>query len=133
MVKLPKINSDKAVESYVNELMNSRTSFHKLHLKVTGPGSYAAHKALDEFYNGIVDHIDNIVEQYQGATERLLDIPDSVPTKLNSVQDALLYLKDLCSKTTYLQSQITMSEIVNQLDEVKSLIDSTIYKLKFLS
>ena len=28
----------------VGELMNAATSFHKLHLKVKGEGSYAAHK-----------------------------------------------------------------------------------------
>ena len=31
----------------VSELMNAGTSFHKLHLKVTGVGSFAAHKALN--------------------------------------------------------------------------------------
>ena len=34
----------------VQELMNAATSFHKLHLHVNGPGSYAQHKALTREY-----------------------------------------------------------------------------------
>jgi hypothetical protein len=34
---------DTMVAACAVELMNARNSFHKLHLKVTGPGSYAAH------------------------------------------------------------------------------------------
>jgi len=32
----------------VSELMNAATSFHKMHLKITGLGSYAGHKALNK-------------------------------------------------------------------------------------
>ncbi len=39
---------DAMTSSMVVELMNARTSFHKLHLQVTGDGSYAQHKALNE-------------------------------------------------------------------------------------
>ncbi len=39
---------DEMTAMLVQELMNASTSFHKLHLKVTGVGSYAQHKALGE-------------------------------------------------------------------------------------
>ena len=41
---------DTMVSACATELMNARTSIHKLHLKVTGEGSFAAHKALNELY-----------------------------------------------------------------------------------
>lgn len=53
---------DAMVASCVTELMNAATSFHKLHLKVTGPGSYAAHKALNRLYDALPDHADTVAE-----------------------------------------------------------------------
>lgn len=48
---------------------------HREHLKVTGPGSYAKHKALNEFYEGIVDLADKFAETYQGKNGIIDDIP----------------------------------------------------------
>jgi DNA-binding ferritin-like protein len=109
------------------------TSLHQLHLKVTGPGSYAAHKALNEFYDGMPDLVDAVAEQYQGAREKLLDIPAPAPYKCGSVPEALAHLKELYNEIQELQKIMPFSEIVNQLDEMKSLIASTKYKLMFLS
>jgi DNA-binding ferritin-like protein len=114
------------------DLLNAVTTIHKIHLKITGLGSFAAHKALNEFYDEIGDHADSIVEQFQGAEEKLLEMPNTAPTELNSVEETIDYLRKLKDKTAALQSIMPHSEIVNQLDEVKSLIDSTKYKLLFL-
>jgi DNA-binding ferritin-like protein len=118
--------------AYAQDLLNSVTSIHKIHLKVTGLGSFAAHTALNTFYDEIGDLADGIVEQFQGAEEKLLEMPNTAPTELNSVEETIDYLRNLKDKTTALQSIMPHSEIVNQLDEVKSLIDSTKYKLLFL-
>ncbi len=117
----------------VTDLMNAGVSMHQLHLKVTGQGSFAAHKALGEFYEAIQDHADSIAEQYQGARESLLDMPSPPHVKLDSVESAIEMLRDLTVKVNALQKIMPFTEIVNQLDEVKSLIDSTKYKLLFLS
>ena len=48
----PKSGSvDTMTYACVSELMNADTAFHKLHIKVTGAGSYAAHKALNDLYD----------------------------------------------------------------------------------
>ena len=109
------------------------TSIHQLHLKVTGPGSFAAHKALNEFYDGMPDLVDAVAEQYQGAREKLLDFPAVSPYKCGSVQEAISHMKELYTEVNELQKIMPFSEVVNQLDEVKSLIASTKYKLMFLS
>jgi len=114
------------------DLMALSTSMHKLHLKITGAGSYAVHKALNEFYDEMPDKVDAFVEQYQGAREKLLDIPES-SIMCNSVQEALAHMRMLYERTTALQAMMPFSEVTNQLDEVKSLISSTKYKLMFLS
>ena len=109
------------------------TSVHQLHLKVTGPGSFSAHKALNEFYDGMPDLVDAVAEQYQGAREKLLDFPAVSPYKCGSVQEAISHMKELYTEVNELQKIMPFSEVVNQLDEVKSLIASTKYKLMFLS
>ena len=109
------------------------TSMHQLHLKITGPGSYSAHKALNEFYDGMPDLVDAVAEQYQGAREKLLDLPVVPAYKCGSVQEAISHMKDLYTEVADLQKIMPFSEVTNQLDEVKSLISATKYKLMFLS
>jgi len=134
MTKLPRPGSslESTTASCVTELMNARTSFHKLHLKITGVGSFAGHKALNELYDALPGHADDLAEGFQGASEKLLDYQDSAPRPLNSVQEAVAYLREIKEMITSLQSQMPYSEIVNELDNVKSTINSIKYKLLFL-
>ena len=114
------------------EMMNAATSFHRLHLKVTGDGSYAAHKALGEFYEGLHGHADTLVEGYQGIAEKLLKYTDMPIRTLDTTADAVGYLRDLYNTINKLQGMMPYSEIVNNLDLVKDSINSTKYKLLFL-
>jgi len=123
---------DTMTAACVSELMNAATSFHKLHLKVTGVGSFAAHKALNELYDALPDHADTIVEGYQGATEKLLTYSEVAPRTLDTVADGVKYLKDIYAMINKLQGMLPYSEIVNNLDLVKDSINSTKYKLLFL-
>ena len=123
---------DTMTAACVSELMNAATSIHKLHLKVTGPGSYAAHKALNELYDALPGHADDLAEGYQGAAEKLLTYSESAPRTLNSVDDALAYIREMTSMVNGLQDKMPYSELVNDLDTVKSTLNSAKYKLKFL-
>ena len=120
------------VAACVSELMNAGTSFHKLHLKVTGLGSFAAHKALNEIYDAMPGHADDLAEGFQGAAEKLLEYEDVAPRVLNSVQEALAYCRDITQMVNGLQAIMPYSEIVNDLDTVKSSLNSVKYKLSFL-
>lgn len=121
------------VAECVEELLNSATSFHKLHLKVTGMGSFAQHKALNKIYDSLPDHGDTIAEEFQGAKEEILKYPGKSPRILSSKEDAIQYVRDLKQMISDLQSKMPYSEIVNQLDNVKSSLNSLKYKLLFLS
>jgi DNA-binding ferritin-like protein len=125
-------NVDSLTSACVTELMNAAQSFHKLHLKITGTGSYAAHKALNELYDALPGHADDLAEGFQGATEKLLSYTDVAPRKLDSVTDAVDYLKDMCDMVCKLQDKMPYSEIVNDLDTIKSTMNSAKYKLLFL-
>lgn len=125
-------NVESLTAACVSELMNATTSFHKLHLKVTGTGSYAAHKALNDLYDALPGHADDLAEGFQGAHEKLLSYGDAPARKLDTVADAIDYLKDMCDMVCKLQDKMPYSEIVNDLDTIKSTMNSAKYKLLFL-
>ena len=124
---------DAMTGSLVQELMNAATSFHKLHLQVSGPGSYAQHKALNEIYDTLPDLADSIAEGYQGACEILLKYEGQGPAILESVDDAIEYLRQMKTQVDELQAVMPHTEIVNVLDTVKDAINSAKYKLIFLA
>lgn len=125
-------NCDTMTAACATELMNAASSFHKLHLKVKGSGSFAAHKALNELYDALPDHADTLIEGYQGAAEKILDYSEVSPKVLNTVEEAIGYLREMYQMVNNLQSKMPYSEIINSLDTLKDSINSTKYKLLFL-
>lgn len=120
---------DSGLRDLIVELLHAATKTHFIHLKTT---SFAAHKALNEFYDQVVEHADSLAEQYQGITETLLDYPIVNVSPINTVEEAIDYMKLLYVRINQVQGTCHYSEIVNELDNVKSLINSTKYKLIFL-
>jgi hypothetical protein len=123
---------DTMTAACATEMMNAAISFHRLHLKIKGDGSYAAHKALGDFYDGLHGHADTLVEGYQGVSEKLLSYKDMPIRTLDTVADGVAYLRDMYNSINKLQGMLPYSEIVNNLDLVKDSINSTKYKLLFL-
>lgn len=123
---------DTMTAACATELMNAAISFHKLHLKVTGDGSFAAHIALNPFYDGLHGHADTLVEGYQGVAEKILTYTEMPIRTLDTVADGVAYLRDMYNSINKLQGMMPYSEIVNNLDLVKDSINSTKYKLLFL-
>ncbi len=109
------------------ELFHSSTNAHIQHLRTR---SYAAHKALGEYYESVLDKADSLAEAYQGRYG-LIEFPN-LPFKMES--DSVMMLKGL---RRYIDdnrmAMVQDSELQNLLDEVIALIDSTLYKLEFLS
>jgi DNA-binding ferritin-like protein len=136
MSYIDKMKSSKkeSIPALAVELMDAATKFHVLHLTVTGAGSYAAHKALNNLYDALPGLADAVAEGYQGATGTIPDYPDNIsaPT-MRSVKDAINYIDQLHTKITRVQDGCEFSEIVNDLDNIKSTLNSAKYKLKFLS
>lgn len=124
---------DDETAELAEELLMASTAFHKLHLKVKDLGSYSAHKALNELYTALPDHVDALVESYQGASERIISCGHESSLKtLNTVEEAVSYIRELCGEICELQGVMPYSEIVNDLDTVKSTLNSAKYKLLFL-
>lgn len=109
-------------------LLHSVTNAHILHLTTQ---SYAEHKALEDFYTEIGDLVDSFVEAFQGKYGLLHDFTSDYALPGQPVA-YLTYLKD---EVQTLRSQPKFpqdTELQNITDEIASLIDSTLYKLRFL-
>jgi len=105
---------------FIGILFQSRDTMHIAHLQTT---SFAEHKALNGYYDSILDLTDNFTEAYFGRFKRVeIVIPES------KVMDSISHLKELQSiveteRTNY------PSEIQNIMDEMLALIDKTLYLL----
>lgn len=103
-----------------------RTVTHIQHLKTK---SYAEHKALNEFYDGIVDLVDGLAEATQGQYG-LLDIPFitvAVP------KDSTVFLKGQLTELEKVMKCVDDDYLISIFQEIQSLYRSTIYKLVNLS
>jgi DNA-binding ferritin-like protein len=121
-------------EKLVSTLMASRDQAHIFHWGTTGEGSYAAHKALNKFYDAVPDILDILVETYQGKHGLLQGF--TPPDKFDDYDSAtaLKYFKGLATYIERVYSKLPKEDtnILNQLDAFKDLIYSTIYKLENL-
>jgi len=134
MIRRPSNNTHIMISELVVELLAFAPKAHSLHLAVTGTGSFAAHKALNELYDALPDLVDAVAEGWQGHSEKLLEQGEVKVAVFKSTSEILSYLRKMHSKITDIQSQLdaSASEIINDLDTIKSQINSTKYKLLFL-
>ena len=128
-VKRSESKGENKIADLVAEMLHGATKIHFTHLKTT---SFAAHCALGEFYEAIPSLADGIAECYQGATEQLLSFPTVDVEPILTPEDAVNYLRGLYEKVDAAQQECMYSEIGNDMDMIKSLIDKTKYKLLFL-
>lgn len=112
---------------YVMRLFHARTSAHVHHLQTK---SYAAHKAMNEFYDGVISLADDFAEQAQG-------IVGILPYPALAYANTPDFMNELKALRTWIDEQraemTDESSLQNTVDEAVSLIDSTLYKLRFLS
>lgn len=118
------------MENLLSILFYSREIAHREHLKTT---SYAQHKALGDFYDGIIPLADSLAEAYQGRNGIMKYIPFAV-FKLEG-QKNCDKIKFLLSKVETERKKLDQKDttIQNIIDEIVGLYLSTIYKLEFLS
>jgi len=110
-------------------LLHSRTQAHTLHLQTK---SYAEHIALNGYYDDISGLIDGLIESYQGKYTILIGYKQYSIEDYKDTTTTVNYLKDLCEKVNELRDCCKDSYIQNQIDTVCELINSTLYKLRFL-
>jgi hypothetical protein len=117
----------------ISYLFHSRTQAHIYHLQFEGEGSFAAHKALNDYYDSINDLIDNLVESYQGKYGILKGYTNFTLMEFQNCENVCGYFKALLSTIENSRKSLPQdSYIQNQIDEIVALITSTLYKLTYL-
>jgi len=115
---------------FIGLMFLSRDVAHSVHLNTR---SYAKHKALNEFYDEIVDLADGLAEAYQGRHGLIGPITLHSAKKSSNIieflQDQLAEIEsnryEVCDKSD--------TAIQNLIDGIVELYLSTLYKLKFLA
>jgi hypothetical protein len=113
-------------EDFFGSLFNIRNQAHLLHLSTK---SFSQHKALNDFYEEILDLTDGLIESYQGKYGILnITIPSTV------YKDPIILIKELAKMTDggAVYNSFKESWVLNQLDEISTLCYETLYKLENL-
>ena len=119
------------MNEYIGTLFQSRNQAHIYHLQTP---SYAKHMALNDYYDGIIDLVDSIVESYQGKYDILKGYKMVGSLKdWESDEDIITYFEQLAKYCELKRAKLPQDGFLNNLyDSVDELINSTIYKLKVL-
>ena len=115
---------------FVGMFFLARDVTHSVHLNTR---SYAKHKALQKFYENIIDLADNFSEAYQGrngmigaitlqSSKKTANVTEFLEDQLEDIEK---YRYEVCGKDD--------SALQNLIDAIVELYLSTLYKLKFLS
>jgi DNA-binding ferritin-like protein len=115
---------------FVGLLFLARDVTHSVHLNTR---SYAKHKALQKFYEGIVDLADTFAEAYQGRHGLIGGITLQTAKKTTNVTE---FLSDQLDEIESVRNKVVDKDdtaLQNIIDEIVALYLSTLYKLKFLA
>jgi hypothetical protein len=127
-------NEGSNVTQFFSKLFESREMAHIYHLQVKGDqGSYATHEALGDYYEEIVEILDDTIEVYQGQYG-LVDGYDVIDTTDTKSKEPLAYFEELAEYIKHGKKCISDEDthIHSLIDDIMALIYKTIYKLKFL-
>ena len=109
------------------KLLNAATNGHILHLQTK---SYAEHKALQGYYEGLPDAVDTIIEQYQGAYGTIITYPVNYEGPKATPLEEVTYIRDYIVTNRDVVGPYT--SLQNEVDALLSLVETTLYKLTFL-
>lgn len=126
-------SSNVDISKYFSKLFEARQMAHIYHLQVKGePGSHAAHTALGDYYGGLLEFLDNIIEVYQGQYG-VIESYEPIDTKETTSKDKIAYFEELVNfiKTEKKCINAEDSHLLNIVDEIVALTYSLLYKLKF--
>ncbi len=115
---------------FMGMLFLARDVSHSVHLNTR---SYAKHKALQKFYENIIDLADGFAEAYQGRHGLIGAISLQSSKKTTNVTEFLEDQLEEIEKCRYEVCDKSDSALQNLIDGIVELYLSTLYKLKFLS
>lgn len=112
----------------ISTLLASRNQAHIFHWQAEGIGSYSAHKALNKYYDEILDLVDGLVESFQGKYG--IQRGYTSPATFKEDGQYVSYFEALAMYVETIRTKIPQdSYIQNEVDTVVKLIQTTKYKL----
>jgi hypothetical protein len=118
------------VMQFVMCLLHSVTNAHILHFQSL---SYSQHMALGAYYDEVSDLVDGFVEAFQGKYGLLTKYQSDYQLPDNNPVTYLTYLKEEVATMRRASGFPQDSELQNEVDTIANLINSTLYKLRFLA
>ena len=115
---------------FVGMLFLARDVVHSVHLNTR---SYSKHKALQKFYENIIDLADSFAEAYQGRHGLIGSITLQSAKKTTNVTEFLENQLEEIENCRYKVCDKDDTPLQNLIDGIIELYLSTLYKLKFLS
>lgn len=119
---------------FFSKIFEARQMAHIYHLQVKGDnGSYAAHVALNSFYDDLLGLLDELIETYQGQYG-IVENYDLIDTKDTNSKDKIEYFTDLSQFIKDTRKKALLEEdthLQNIVDEIVALTYRLLYKLKF--
>lgn len=129
----PKQSKEMSMDEFISYLMVCRNVLHAMHLKVTGVGSDATHRAIGGLYEDIGEAIDFLSEQYQGYYGVLLNLKFETGNEYLSYKP-VDYVKEILQHVEKCKMKYSNnSMLLNEIDILVALLAKVHYKLKFLS
>lgn len=121
-----------AMGEFAGHMLCTAIAAHFMHWTTS---SYAAHKAVGEYYEAIPDLVDGVVEAYQGCYGLVGRFQARMDNPRGKGTEALVsYFQDQKDYVARARKKLPdRSELQNEIDAIATLIDSTLYKLRFLS
>jgi hypothetical protein len=117
-------------EVFIGRLFLARDVAHSVHLNTK---SYAKHKALQKFYEGVIELADAFAEAYQGRHGLIGPVVMQTAKKTTNIVEFLEEQLKEIEASRYKVCDRDDSALQNSIDEIVSLFLSTIYKLRFLA
>lgn len=115
---------------FMGELFLARDVTHSVHLNTR---SYSKHKALQKFYEGIIELADDFAEAYQGRHGLIGPISLQSARKTTNVTEFLQDSLKTIEQMRYEVCEKTDTPLQNIIDEIVAMYLSTLYKLRFLA
>ena len=112
------------VEQLIAHAFKTRNAAHAQHWKTN---SYAMHKALGAYYEGLIELLDKYVEAHQGTFGIIGELPGEVENIIKLIRDETVWLNENRAKIAK-----NVSALENILDELTALHMKTLYKLENL-
>jgi hypothetical protein len=116
-----------------SKLFESREMAHIYHLQVNGDmGSHAKHTALNDYYDGVLEFVDDLIETFQGQYG-IVEEYDVIDTSDTKSKDTIEYFNELARFIKEERKCINLEDthLHSIIDDIVVLLYKTLYKLKY--